>query len=227
MNIPRFISILVCISVWIGCNNHSKEQTSKPETPVSTVDSVFTAEDSSDSLFQDITDSIFADQYYVQTHGLYRPKIDRIKDQCHLIDSTTTWTSIDTVNNLLEFESTGGNAVVKSVKDSMVRYTLTVYGEMGTYQFNYYVLNDGLVLLYTKESQYQYPEGHTFIDSKNNTEIAYDLEVYEEDSYFVGDEIIYQFSYDCGAPNSIDYQKKVEKQALKDLKVLRNRFVTR
>ncbi|MBO6515763.1 MAG: hypothetical protein JJ975_04350 [Bacteroidia bacterium] len=176
-----------------------------------------------------VTAEVFPDEDvvndYVDVSKKYQPKINQLKAAGFLFDSLNSWQRIDSIKNCDSFFHSYGNHVVRCISDSLIRYELTVYGEMGESRLRYYLVKDSFLLYASRQEEYIYPEDRTYQDtSLEFVEIESGNEVLYEDSYFVNDSIVYQNSHDCGAPNAAEYVSRIQKEALADVRILRTLF---
>ena len=154
-------------------------------------------------------------------HDRYLPLIDSIIVLFNLLEDEHSWINIDKVDNIEELHSTEGNELTRYQNDIYTRYNLTIYGEMGRTEEVFYLEDNRMILLSTKDIRYNAPIYTILADSvQTDSEEVFDetkSEILIEDSYFENGKIIYQASQDCGAPNAQEYVKSVEKDVAKKL----------
>ena len=190
--------IVLGIFCLIGCQNttdsHGDSEVKNDFLEIDSLRSVINQEDKVVSLIDSTVDSYESDSLIT----LINERIELEKDQ--------VWTYFDTIDNPVFIESSEGAILYTFRNTNFQTYKLQTFGCSGQ-SVQYFFLNiddknrrstNMLELHRTIETQY-----NSTLDSLNEE----NFEVFTEDSYFKNGKLVFQFSHDCGAPNSIEYQK--------------------
>lgn len=168
------------------------------------------------------------DSFDHNKHTHYFALIDSLKNIFITADSLNQWTvQGEIIDSVFEGEGSGWNYFIS---DSLALYVYGQYGCSRNFKEYLYAINDSLVLYRDVETVYNAPLGYDrdqALLEGDSTEYG-EPEIFEVISVFRNNQIVYQFSGDCGAPNSPHYIKLEEGVALEMLeevkgKIKRNR----
>lgn len=210
------------IIVFISCNSQAVEN----ETATDVLDSKtveFPVFDSVPKINKPQEDaSEFGARYQLVMEGLLR--------YCKPLDSLRKWQVDTTLFHWDEIVSTEGNEVRISTEDSLTRYQVLAAGETGRFLQQWFVIDNEFMAYYTTKYEYSRPIYWDSVSTVDSTETFHGpmhIEEYPEMSIFRKGKLIYQFSYDCGAPNSEEYIRETQEEALTMLSMLQDLFNTK
>ena len=158
-------------------------------------------------------------------HDKYIPIIDSIVHLGRLHDSLKLWqhTSVYSMPGLAQ--STEGDELQYSKRDSFIRYFYRLAGENGRSEEEFYLFNDSLHLHSFVEYSYERPiYWDSAMAAENNDSIVFGElphDILIEDSYFVRGELVYQVS-NVESITTVDYMLKAEKQIMDRLRKIQS-----
>lgn len=210
------------VIVFLSCNSRAVED----ETSTDGLDSIHTAVsvvDSAPSINKPYEDAS-------ELGAKYQSVLEGLLSYCKPLDSLLQWQVDTTILHWDEIVSTEGNQVRLSTKDSLTRYEVLAAGETGRFLQQWFVIDNEFMAYYTTKYEYSRPIYWDSVSTVDSTETFHGpmhIEEYPEMSIFRKGKLIYQFSYDCGAPNSEEYIRETREEALTMLSMLQDLFNTK